>query len=859
MPLGGSSGLNSHGLHDTFHNPFEPAPLIDGTQSIPLEGASTTPETTGTVSGGEAFVVFHQLPGLLLPHNGPGTSAPNPVTGASGGSGFHINLNFDSAALAAPQAFRDGIQAAADILEAALSDNITLNLAIHYSGTGGGAFAGPSGGVFATYSSVRAALVGNASPGDHTFDSLPSGTSIGGKSNVAVWAAQEKVFGIIAADDPGSDGDATFATDINSNALVGVALHELTHAMGRVPYDPQPDILEFFRFTSAGNYLFDGGVPASASSYFSLDGGNTDLADYGVNSDPSDFLNGGVQGADDPFNEFYTPGFTFQNLTTFDLIQLVALGFHLNTFSGPDFTATGATLTSSSFSVSINNEGSDRADPSTTGLYLSADNTIETSDLLLADIATGAIAAGNHRTKSATLSFSGAQTPGTYFIGVLADRNGAIGETDEGNNASNVIKVILGNNSGNSITGTTGDDHIFGLAGADIINSKGGNDMVDAGDGNDTINMATFFSASDRIDGGADTDTLKLTGDYSGGVTFGTNTVRHVEKILLGAGFDYRLTPHDTTVNSGQNMTVDATALTSDNKFTFDGSAETNGSFTLLGGDGDDSMTGGAGPDTMTGNDGADSFRPGSGSDIVSGGAGNDTVRFNPPGTLNAGDKIDGGADTDTVFVTGDYSAGVTFNATTMTNVERLVLSTGFSYRFTTNDATIAAGQTLTIDDTAVGAGNTVLIKGSAETDGQFKFMAGAAVEDFTGGTMADTFLYTAASQSTGSTYDRIHAFNFTNDVFNTPGAAGTITGIDTMLTTGMLDDGANFDTELHSALTGHLVGHHAMLFKADSGTLMNQTFLVVDVNGTAGYQAGADLVFHMLNATGTLATTNFV
>src|SRR5205085_5522331 len=112
-----------------------------------------------------------------------------------------------------------------------------------------------------------------------------------------------------------------------SNLLVGVALHELTHAMGRVPYGApygsQPDILDLFRFTSAGTRLINGASTAPAA-YFSADGGNTKLADYGQNSDPSDFLNSGVQRSTDPFNEYYGGG-TIQGLTAADKAQLDAL------------------------------------------------------------------------------------------------------------------------------------------------------------------------------------------------------------------------------------------------------------------------------------------------------------------------------------------------------------------------------------------------------------------------------------------------------------------------------------------------------------------------------------------------------
>jgi hypothetical protein len=156
---------------------------------------------------------------------------------------------------------------------------------------------------------------------------LPTGSSVQGQSYVAVWNAQLKLWGFLGANDTTTDdGSATFATDINPNLLVGVALHELTHAMGRVPYGPQPDVFDLFRFTSVGTRLFAGGNTAPAA-YFSTDGGHTKIADFGQTSDPSDFLNSGVQGPNDPFNEFYD-GSTIQGLTAADKQILDALGFH---------------------------------------------------------------------------------------------------------------------------------------------------------------------------------------------------------------------------------------------------------------------------------------------------------------------------------------------------------------------------------------------------------------------------------------------------------------------------------------------------------------------------------------------------
>jgi serralysin len=261
--------------------------------------------------------------------------------------GITINLLFDAAAMAAPASFRAAIQQAATMLTAAISDQITVNLTIDYSGTGGGAGARPDNGLYESYSSIRADLINSATLGDTTFNALPSGASIQGQSLVAVWNAQLKALGLLSPTAATDDGYATFATNINPNLLVGVALHELTHALGRYPWgtplDPvgRPDIFDLFRFTSPGARLFQSSATAPAA-YFSVDGGFTKLADYGQNSDSSDFLNSGVQGPNDPFNEFYT-GNTNQQLTTVDLRQLDALGFHLTSYAPVVIEAVGLT------------------------------------------------------------------------------------------------------------------------------------------------------------------------------------------------------------------------------------------------------------------------------------------------------------------------------------------------------------------------------------------------------------------------------------------------------------------------------------------------------------------------------------
>ncbi|MET4119733.1 serralysin [Bradyrhizobium sp. JR1.5] len=290
-------------------------------------------------------VAGNSIQGSYIPATAGGStsggSTSGSITSVTAG-GITINLILDAAAQAAPASFKNGLQEAVAILAANITDKITVNINIDYSGTGGGAAAGPDSGFYESYAWTRSELINNASVGDTTFNSLPAGTTVQGQTNVAVWNAQLKLWGVIGANDTTTDdASANFSTDINSNLLVGVALHELTHAMGRVPYGSAPDVFDLYRFTSPGARLFQGGATAPAA-YFSLDGGATKVADYGQNSDPSDFLNSGVQGPNDPFNEYYT-GTTIQGLTAIDLKQLDALGFHLATSSPTTVESYGST------------------------------------------------------------------------------------------------------------------------------------------------------------------------------------------------------------------------------------------------------------------------------------------------------------------------------------------------------------------------------------------------------------------------------------------------------------------------------------------------------------------------------------
>jgi len=284
---------------------------------------------------------------------------------------------------------------------------------------------------------------------------------------------------------------------------------------------------------------------------------------------------------------------------------------------------------------------------------------------------------------------------------------------------------VIGSDFSDSITGNAQANSLVGGAGDDTLVAGAGTDTLLAGDGNDTLNLADNLTTVDRVDGGDGNDTLKLSGSaYAAGFTFGAN-ITGIENIVLAAGNNYTLTLSNATNNGG--LIVDAGDLLSPNRLILSGAAELESALTVIGGGGNDSVSAGAGADTLSG---------GTGSDTLLGGAGNDV--FDMGAGLNALDRIDGGVGTDTLQLAGDYSAGVTLGATTVTNVESFVFAAGSDYNLALNAATNSVG--LKIDGSALGGGDNLTIDGSLETTSAFNFIGGAGNDKFVGGNGADTF-----------------------------------------------------------------------------------------------------------------------
>lgn len=273
-----------------------------------------------------------------------------------------------------------------------------------------------------------------------------------------------------------------------------------------------------------------------------------------------------------------------------------------------------------------------------------------------------------------------------------------------------------------------GSDSLIGGGVDDSFDlSHGGADTAIGGAGNDTFLLGKTLKATDHIDGGAGAaDAVVLEGAK---LTFQAATLVGVEDLVLLDSAKYKLTMDDGNVAAGGMLTVDASALV--HVLKFNGAAETDGAFSLIGGAANDALTGGEGDDRFDLSHG--------GKDHLVGGGGDDLFYF--AAAMAPGDRVDGGDGSDTVELNGDYTgaSALTLGATSLVDVERLNLDAGHSYEIVASDGNVAASATLEIDASGLKAGQSLSFDGSAELDGHFIVDGGMGGDSIIGGHAVDT------------------------------------------------------------------------------------------------------------------------
>jgi hypothetical protein len=283
---------------------------------------------------------------------------------------MQIIITYDSSADSAPAAFKADVQVAVNFLEAAFTNNVTLNINVGWGEIDGSALASGDLGesFFAqapnyTYSQIVNALTAqaaqpNASPdlvaAVQTLTGLPDPTNGG---NFDIGRPEAKALGLLPADNTHIDGwvgfDSTANWSYSSTAtpgpnqyyLIGTIEHEITEVMGRVANEgivgehAVPDawgVMDLFRFSAPGVRQLASG-PLHSTGYFSIDNGNTvlgtwnnftstgDLGDWNKNGNEHGGGGPGPSGSDS-FDDFSNSG-VLNQVTNTDLTLMHVLGW----------------------------------------------------------------------------------------------------------------------------------------------------------------------------------------------------------------------------------------------------------------------------------------------------------------------------------------------------------------------------------------------------------------------------------------------------------------------------------------------------------------------------------------------------
>jgi hypothetical protein len=404
--------------------------------------------------------------------------------------------------------------------------------------------------------------------------------------------------------------------------------------------------------------------------------------------------------------------------------------------------------------------------------------------------------------------------------------------------------LIIGGADNDLLTGGSGND-TFDL-------TKGDCDVANGNAGNDTFIFGSTFDTTDKVNGGTGTNIITLDGDYSGGFVVAADQITSIATMTLGGGFTYNLT---FGAGVGQPSTIDGSAA---GQIIIDAEGTGNAKPVLvIGSAGNDTVTGAS---TFDGGDGDDTFIAGSTAVGFNGGSGHDVWEMTTGGLYALAAKTTGVEEMDLMASNQNYTITMAFQAFAGNpglTIDGHLLDASHSVTITPHNSGDGAAPQSAIG----GAGNDVLEAqgGILEGNGGADHLSGGFAEDQAHDDVAvgtETFVYNTVSDSTSTAYDTLSWFDPSHDMFQMPTA---VSAVDTAVTTGALST-ASFDTDLAAAIgAGQLGAGHAVVFTPNSGTLAGDHFLIVDANGTAGYQAGADYVMLLDGTSGTdVSTSNF-
>ena len=446
---------------------------------------------------------------------------------------MNIVVTYDaSGSSRAPASFKTVVADVVKYFDSQFANPITINIDVGWGEVNGSKLSAGALGesitnltLGTTYAQIKAALTAIATTsGDKSaVGSLPSIDPTKG-GDFAIPTAEAKALGLLGASSDvdgfvGFDNTAgTFDFGITSNTggtvpsgeydLFGVVAHEFSEVLGRQMnfgvsfgagtghvFEP----LDLFDFTASGVRSLN---PATAGRYFSVDNGATNLDPY--SNDPGgDQFDWAAGAGNDSYDAFGNPG-VINSVSAADLLLMNLLGYTPT----PDFTASALTLNGAALSFRINDIAQGAGAASIAGIYLSTDATITIHDTHLTNAVIPAVAAGGLVAGLATVVLPSTLTPGTYYLGVIADVNGAVAQSNSLNDASTGLAITVVDSSNIATISGVAAARAFDVAGATLASALtldgslvtsaalGGAQTVTVAGGNLTLEAGTALTVA---------------------------------------------------------------------------------------------------------------------------------------------------------------------------------------------------------------------------------------------------------------------------------------------------------------------------------------------------------------------------
>jgi Ca2+-binding RTX toxin-like protein len=195
---------------------------------------------------------------------------------------------------------------------------------------------------------------------------------------------------------------------------------------------------------------------------------------------------------------------------------------------------------------------------------------------------------------------------------------------NDGNVAAGAILVVGGANltaaDSMTIDGSRERDGAF------YFTSSAGSTRLTGGAGDDHFEMSITDTAGMTLSGGGGHDTVVIE-PTTDGMVFDLNahSLTGIEDLQISR--HTTVVTNDANVTEGQVLTVEILGESGPGG-DFDGHKETDGTFHVLGSEGDDVIVGGGGGDVISGGQGVDVITGGGGADILAGNHGDDSFVY---------------------------------------------------------------------------------------------------------------------------------------------------------------------------------------------------------------------------------------